>query len=484
MSGALRGVYVDGAWRPGADELVAVNPARPAEQLGRYALAGAADVDDALAAARAALPAWRARPGLERAELLHRAAAIVEQRSEQIAVALTREEGKTIGEARGEVRRGVGVLRYFAGEVSQPAGEVYQSAVEGRFLFTLQEPLGVVAVVTPWNFPVAIPLWKIAPALAFGNTVVWKPATPTPQSSVHVIEALHDAGFPPGVVNLLLGGRSPVGQALVDAPGVDAISFTGSNPVGRAIERAATARGVKVQLELGGKNPVVVLPDADVALAVRETVRGAMLSTGQKCTATSRAIVVGDVADAFEQALLEAVRGLRVGDPLDPAVDVGPLVSAGQRDAVAAHLDQARAEGLRVGAGGGLLERPDGGWFVEPTVYLDVDPRSPIAREEIFGPVLAVMRAPDLDAAIALANDVDFGLSASVFTRDVEAAFRFVRGVDAGLVHVNSETTGSETQVPFGGMKASSSHSREQGRAARAFYTATKTVFLDMPAAA
>ncbi len=482
--GTARSAYVDGGWRHAEPTLIARNPARPDEIVASFGAAGAADVADALAAARAALATWRARPGMQRAALLHRAANLLEERAELVATDLTREEGKTIGEARGEVARGVSVLRYFAGEVAQPAGEVYPSAVDRRFLFTLEEPLGVVGVITPWNFPVAIPLWKIAPALAFANVVVWKPAETTPTSAVHVMDVLDEAGFPPGVVNLVLGGADPVGRAIVDAPELDGISFTGSNAVGSAIRGRAAARGVKVQLELGGKNPVIVLPDADLDLAVRETVRGAMLSAGQKCTATSRAIVVGDdTARAFAERLVPAVDRLLVGDPLDPATDVGPLASAAQRDRVAGHLTAARDEALAVGTGGDLLDAPGGGWFVEPTVYLDVPPTSPLAREEIFGPVLGVIAAGDVDEAIAIANAVDYGLSASIFTRDIEAAFRFVREVQAGLVHVNSETTGSEAQVPFGGMKASSSHSREQGRAARSFFTEIKTAFIDFPTA-
>jgi alpha-ketoglutaric semialdehyde dehydrogenase len=478
---SARGIYVGGSWRLREPDLHAVNPARPSEVVGTFASAAEDDVADACAAAQEALASWRHRPALERATLLHRAAAILEARADTVATDLTREEGKTIGEARGEVLRGVAVLRYFAGEVAQPSGEVYPSGIDGRFLFTMQEPLGVVGVITPWNFPVAIPLWKMAPALAFGNTVVWKPAVNTPTTSVHVTEVLHEAGFPPGVVNLVVGGREPVGRCLVDSPALNGISFTGSERVGRRIQAAVVERGVKVQLELGGKNPVLVLPDADMGSAVKQTVAGAMLSTGQKCTATSRAIVVGAAADPFLQGLLPAVRGLRVGDPLDPAVDVGPLVSADARRTVVSYFDVAREEGLTVGAGGAPLELASGGWFVEPTVYLDVEPESRIAQEEIFGPVLGVMHAADVDEAIEIANRVEFGLSASIFTRDLASAFHFIRHVEAGLVHVNSETTGSEPQVPFGGMKSSSSHSREQGKSARDFFTETKTVFIDMP---
>ncbi|HEX2160285.1 MAG TPA: aldehyde dehydrogenase family protein, partial [Thermoleophilaceae bacterium] len=382
--------------------------------------------------------------------------------------------------AHAEALRSVALLRYFAGETAQPLGEVYPSGVADRHLYTERVPLGVVGVITPWNFPLAIPVWKIAPALAFGNAVVWKPSQLTPRCAVNLVELLHEAGLPAGVLNLVTGGRSPVGEALVSAPQLDGISFTGSTAVGRAIQRDVVERGVKVQLELGGKNPVIVMDDADVDLAVRETVRGAMLSTGQKCTATSRAIVVGDPG-RFTEALLPAVSALRVGDPSAPDTDVGPLASQGQYETVLSYLDVAREEGHELAAGGEPIDL-DGGYFVAPTVYTGVGQDSRIAREEVFGPVLGVIPASSIEDAVRIANDVDYGLSASIFTRDVGRAFEFAREVEAGVVHVNSETAGSEPQVPFGGMKDSSSHSREQGKAARDFYTDLKTVYLDMPA--
>jgi aldehyde dehydrogenase (NAD+) len=336
----------------------------------------------------------------------------------------------------------------------------------------------VVAIITPWNFPIAIPAWKIAPALAHGNAVVWKPSDVTPLSAVRLVEALDDAGLPAGVLNLLTGFPDEIGDALVDDPRLTGISFTGSLPVGRAIQARALARGVKVQLELGGKNPVIVLADADLDLAVEQTVRGAMLSTGQKCTATSRALVVDAVAEEFTERLVARVEALRVGDPLEPETDVGPVVSAAQRDRVASYLDIARGEGHRL-ATGGTLPSIDGGHFVSPTLYLDVDPGSRIGQEEIFGPVLATMHVASFDEAITIANRVRYGLSASIFTRDLQAAMTFARRIEAGIVHVNSETPGAEPHAPFGGMKDSSSHSREQGDAARHFYTDTKTVYID-----
>ncbi len=482
MSDRMRGVMIGGEWRDGGGRTVleARNPARPAEVVGTYAEASRADVEDACAAAAETADEWRRTSAIARGEILYRAAELIGERGEQLASDLTREEGKTIGEARAEATRSVALLRYFAGEAAQPVGEVYPSGVADRHLYTERVPLGVVGLITPWNFPLAIPVWKLAPALAFGNTVVWKPSQVIPGSAVNLVELLHEAGLPPGVLNLVTGGRDPVGAALVADPRIDGISFTGSTGVGRAIQSEVVERGVKVQLELGGKNPVIVMDDADIDLAVRETVKGAMLSTGQKCTATSRAIVVGD-PERFTEALLPAVSALRVGDPSAPDTDVGPLASAGQYETVLSYLDVARDEGHKLAVGGQPIDL-DGGYFVAPTVYTGVGQDSRIAREEVFGPVLGVIQASSIDDAVRIANAVDYGLSAAIFTRDIGRAFEFAREVEAGIVHVNSETAGSEPQVPFGGMKDSSSHSREQGKTARDFYTDVKTVYVDMPA--
>jgi acyl-CoA reductase-like NAD-dependent aldehyde dehydrogenase len=482
VSEPTRGVMVAGQWRDGDGRtpLEVRNPARPSEVVASLVEASREDVADACAAAAEAAAGWRRTSALERGEVLYRAAELISARADELGADLTREEGKTLAEGRAEALRSVALLRYFAGETAQPVGEVYPSGVADRHLYTERVPLGVVGLITPWNFPLAIPVWKLAPALAFGNAVVWKPSQLTPCSAVNVVEILHEAGLPPGVLNLVNGGRDPVGEALVDAPQIAAISFTGSTPVGRAIQAKVAPRGVKVQLELGGKNPVIVMDDADVDLAVRETVRGSMMSTGQKCTATSRAIVVGDPA-RFTDPLLEAVSALRVGDPMQAGIDVGPLASAGQLETVLSYFDVARDEGHELAIGGTPLD-VDGGYFVAPTVYTGVGADSRIAQEEVFGPVLGVISAGSIDEAVRIANDVDYGLSAAIFTRDVGRAFEFAREVEAGVIHVNSETAGSEPQVPFGGMKDSSSHSREQGKAAREFYTDVKTVYVDMPA--
>jgi aldehyde dehydrogenase (NAD+) len=475
------GSFIGGQWVPAERTFDSVNPARPSEIVGRFALATPDDVAAAYSAASAAAPGWRRTSAVQRGDILHRAASLLEPRVDELGAELTREEGKTVAEGRGEVKRAIAILRYFAAEALQPSGSVYPSANYETFLYSVREPLGVVSVITPWNFPVAIPMWKLAPALAFGNTVVWKPSELTPMLAVRLVEVFAEAGLPAGVLNMVTGDPSEIGDAVTGDPSIEGLSFTGSAKVGRMIQAAVTPRGVKVQLELGGKNPVIVLDDADLDLAVEQTLRGAMFSTGQKCTATSRAIVLQDIAEPFTDLLVSRVRELKVGDPLDEETKVGPLVSSGQFDRVLGYLDVAREEGHHLLLGGDRIDGDDGGYFVAPTVYADMDPNSRLGQEEVFGPVVGTIRAGSLEQAIEIANSVQFGLSASIFTRDIARAFEFIREIRTGVVHVNSETAGAEPQAPFGGMKESSSHSREQGKSAVEFYTDTKTVYLDMP---
>jgi aldehyde dehydrogenase (NAD+) len=467
--------WLDG--RPSEDR----NPARPDEVVAEVRLADAAGAARAVEAARAAFPAWRATPPPARGEILRRAAELLDARADDVGREFAREEGKTLAEAVGETRRAVAILRYYAAQTLEPDGETYPSASPVTLLYARREPVGVVLAVTPWNFPIAIPAWKIAPALAYGNTVVWKPAELTPLTSVRFLEALREAGLPDGVLNLVLGRGSEVGDALTGHPEVDAITFTGSNPVGRAIQRRATERGVKVQLELGGKNPAVVLADADLDLATLHVARGAFLSAGQKCTATSRVIVDRSVMDTFAERLAAVAREWKLGDPLDPETRVGPVVSRAALDSIVGYLERGRADGGRFLAGGGRAERLGDGYYVEPTVVDGLDAASPLVREEIFGPVAALLPAEGFGDALAQANDTVYGLSASLFTRDLGAALRFAQEVRAGVVKVNQESAGLEFQVPFGGMKESSSGSREQGKVARDFFTQWKTVYLDRP---
>jgi aldehyde dehydrogenase (NAD+) len=475
--------YIDGKWTGASDNAATpdVNPANTREQLGTFPSATREDAKRAVDAAAHAFESWSRVPMPKRGDILDKAASWIEARADEIGEALTREEGKTFAEGKGEVLRGVSILRYFAGECMQPTGDVYPSVSASTFLFAERVPLGVVGLITPWNFPVAIPTWKMAPALAYGNTVVFKPAEITPLTAWYLVSAFEQAGLPPGVLNLVVGRGSRAGQELVENPKVKAISFTGSNEVGTRIAATVAGRGGKTQLELGGKNPIVVLNDADIAKAVELTVQGAMLSTGQKCTATSRAIVVRDIADDYRDALAARVNQLRVGNGMDKDVYMGPLVSADAEKTVMEYIEIGKQEGAQVLAGGDKLKGDtfDHGYFVAPTVFDKVGPDMRIAQEEIFGPVVGVIEAKDIDDAIALANHTRFGLSASVVTRDLNLALRFMREIQAGLVHVNSMTAGAEPQVPFGGFKDSSSGTREQGKASREFFTQWKTMYVD-----
>lgn len=479
------GTFINGTWAKArsGETIENRNPARTNDLIGHFASAGAEDVDAAIGAAAEAAPTWARTSPIERANILYRASEILASRADEVGRELTREEGKTLAEGIGETKRAVQILRYFAGEAQQPDGEHYPSANPQTLLFTMREPIGVTGVITPWNFPIAIPAWKIAPALAFGNTVVLKPASWTPLCSVRLVEALDEAGLPKGVLNLVTGSAGAVGDPLVSDDRVDAISFTGSNNVGNDIKRIAGGRGAKVQLEMGGKNPAIVMADADLDHAVGEVLKGAMMSTGQKCTATSRAIVDRKMLDDITSKLVERAGAMKVGDPQADGVQLGPLISSEAADRVMRDIAKGES-GASLATGGGRPEGMQDGYFVSPTVFTGVDPSSFLAQEELFGPVLGVIPVDGLDEAIAVANQVRFGLSASIFTRDVGRALAFVREVQAGIVHVNSETAGAEPQVPFGGYKGSSSYSREQGKAAREFFTQVKTVYFDPPPSA
>jgi aldehyde dehydrogenase (NAD+) len=468
---------VGGRSREGDEVVDDVNPASPDERVATVSLATPHLAAQAVDAAATAFSAWRDTPPPARGDVLRRAANLVDERADAIGRDLAREEGKTLAEAVGETRRAAAILRYYAGQTLEPDGETYPSHSPVTFLYARREPVGVVTAITPWNFPIAIPAWKIAPALAYGNTVVWKPAEIVPLTSTHLITALADAGLPDGALNLVLGRGSSVGDTLVTHEGVEAVTFTGSNAVGRAIQLKATEAGKKVQLELGGKNPAVVLADADLELAAEQVARGAFLSAGQKCTATSRVIVEQPVVDELGERVAALARSWPVGDPLDDATKVGPLSSQGQFETVSGYLDLAEREAARVLAGGGRAN--GGGYFVEPTVLADLPANSRIVREEIFGPVAALLPAGSYEEAVALANDTPFGLTAALFTRDLGKALRFAREIRAGVVKVNQESAGLEFQAPFGGMRGSSSGSREQGKVARDFFTQWKTVYLD-----
>ncbi|MDF2721851.1 MAG: aldehyde dehydrogenase [Paenibacillus sp.] len=474
--------YINGSWKAGStgETQASLNPANRNEAVGYVQKSSKSDLDEAVAAAKRAQLGWRALSGPARGDFLYKVAGNIERRIDEIAETITREMGKTFPEAKGETARGVAILRYFAGEGMRKVGDVIPSTDSSALMFTTRAPLGVVGIITPWNFPIAIPIWKIAPALVFGNSVVFKPAQDTAITAVKIVECFHEAGLPAGVINLLTGSGAIIGQGLADHPDVHGISFTGSDTVGKRVGQSALARGAKYQLEMGGKNPVIVANDADLDLAAEATVSGGLRSTGQKCTATSRVIVQSGVYEAFKEKLLEKVRAIRVGEGLDSATWMGPCASESQLDTVMSYIAKGIEEGGQLLHGGNRVTHGGlaDGFYVEPTVFENVTSGMTIAQEEIFGPVLALIKVDTFEEAVAIANDVKFGLSASVFTRDIGQMLSFIQHIDAGLVRVNAESAGVELQAPFGGVKMSSSGTREQGQAAIEFYTEIKTVFV------
>jgi alpha-ketoglutaric semialdehyde dehydrogenase len=472
--------YIAGEWVDAADHIENRNPANTAEIVGLHPKGTAADIEKAAAAAADALPKWAAMPGPARAAILFRAAEVLEHGFNDIGAEMTREEGKTLPEAKGEVRRAINIFRYFAGEGARAGGVLTPSERDRVHTFSIRKPIGVVGLITPWNFPIAIPAWKMAPALICGNTIVVKPASVSPLSSWRIVEALHIAGVPPGVVNFVTGSGGELGGALVHARPVKAISFTGSNEIGHWIHTEASKRRLRIQLEMGGKNPTIVLADADFKLAVENTVNAAFFSTGQKCTATSRVIVEASIYDRFLEALIERTAKLKVGNGLEAGIDIGPCVDEGQMNTVLKYIEIGREEAGEPVLGGRRLTGPgyDKGWFVEPTIFAGVQESMVIAQEEIFGPVLAVMRARDFEDAMRIANAIPFGLSSSIQTTNVSRVFDFVYGAEAGLLTVNLPSAGVEYQLPFGGTKESSFGPKEQGPAAFDFYSDYKTVYL------
>lgn len=472
--------YVDGEWVGSNRTHENRNPADTSDLVGTFCKASAADVALAAEAAQAAFPSWASTPPPARGTLLYRAADILDGNLDALSAEMTREEGKTLPEAKAEMTRAINIFRYFAGEGSRLPGTLVPSERQRVFMWAERKPIGVVSLITPWNFPAAIPAWKLVPALIAGNTVLLKPASAAPLSAWRLVEACCEAGVPKGVVNYLCGTGDEVGAAMIEHPAVKAISFTGSCAVGHALHAKASARRVRIQLEMGGKNPTVVLADADLEKAVANTVNAAMFSTGQKCTATSRVVVEDGVYDQFKSALVEAVKGLKVGNGMEEGVQVGPAIDKAQLEINDRYCRLAEAEGCRIECGGNVLSgEPYGkGYFFAPTVLTGVTNDMRVAREEIFGPVLAVIRAKNFDEAMDIANDTEFGLSASVQTRDVSRVFEFVKGIQAGLVTVNLPSAGVEYQLPFGGAKGSSFGPKEQGPAALEFYTDCQTVYL------
>lgn len=475
--------FIGGEWVKSSSSKSAsnVNPADTDDVIGEIPLASREEARRAVKAASEAFRGWRSTPAPTRGRIVAQAARLLEKNKEEIAQLLTREEGKTIAESRGELQRSINVADFCAGESRRLTGETIPSELPLNFAYTIKQPLGVVACVTPWNFPVAIPVWKIAPALVAGNTVIFKPATLTPATAVRIVQVFEEAGIPPGVLNLILGSGSEAGDEIINHPAVKAVSFTGSNGVGIRLYEQASRRGAKVQCEMGGKNPVVVLEDADIDLAVESTVQGAFGSSGQRCTATSRAVVVNQIADEFVERIAKRAQSMQLGPGNDPKTEMGPSVDENQFKTVLSYIDIGREDGAKLVCGG---ERASGdglekGFFVKPTLFDHVNPDMRIAREEIFGPVLSVLRVRDFDEAMQVANDSEFGLSSSIFTNDAARIFRFVDEIETGMTHINSPTTGGEAHIPFGGIKGTGIGDREQGSTALDFYTDLKVVYVD-----
>jgi acyl-CoA reductase-like NAD-dependent aldehyde dehydrogenase len=482
-SGKIYRNFIGGEWvaSDSPKSVPNLNPADTREVLGSVPLSTAEETQRAVAAAQAAFPAWRDTPAPVRGRILFEAWTLMEKEQDQLAQTLTREEGKTVKESLGEIKRTINILEYIAGEGRRLSGETVPSELPRNFCYTVRQPLGVVAVITPWNFPVAIPCWKIAPALVAGNTVVFKPATLTPETAAAIVSIFERAGVPKGVLNLILGSGGTVGEALMAHEAVRAVSFTGSNEIGADIYARAAKRMIRAQCEMGGKNPLVVMADADLDTAVESAAQGAFASTGQRCTATSRVIVEEAVADAFVERLIARAKTLRVGNGLTAGVDMGPAVDKGQLETDLRYIAIGQEEGARLACGGNQLGDGDHqhGYFVEPTVFDHVKSDMRVAQEEIFGPVVSVIRVKDFDAALEAANASRYGLSSAIFTRDSVNVFRFVDGIEAGIVHINSGTPGGEAQLPFGGSKATGVGPREQGTTAIEFFTEIKSVYVD-----
>lgn len=474
--------FVNGEWIEATTHQVdsSINPANKNEVVGYVQKSGEEDLDRAVDSAKQASNQWKKLDGPSRGEYLYKIANVLESRLDEIAETMTREMGKTLPEAKGETARGVAILRYYAGEGSRKVGDVIPSTDPNALMFTTRVPLGVVGVITPWNFPVAIPIWKIAPALVYGNTVVFKPAQEAAVTAAKIIECFQMAGLPAGVLNMVTGPGSVVGQGIIDHPDINGITFTGSDNVGRSVGLGALKRGAKYQLEMGGKNPVIILDDADLDQAVDATISGGFRSTGQKCTATSRVIVQSGIYETFKEKLLEKVEKIKIGDGLAEDTWLGPCASESQLCTVLSYIEKGVSEGASLIIGGKRLESGNfkDGFFVEPSVFDNVTSDMTIAQEEIFGPVLALLQVDSVEEAIHIANDVKYGLSASIFTKNIGNILPFINDIEAGLVRINSESAGVELQAPFGGMKQSSSHSREQGQAAIEFFTSIKTVFI------
>ena len=468
---------IAGEWVAGADAIENINPSNTNEVIGLYARASLKDTQTAIAAAKAAFPAWSRSGILERHAILKKTADEILARKEELGNLLAREEGKTLPEAIGETIRSAQIFDFFAGEALRLAGEVLPSVRPNIGVEITREPIGVIGIITPWNFPIAIPAWKIAPALCYGNTIVFKPAELVPGCSWAIVDILHRAGLPKGVLNLVMGKGSVVGQAMLDSPDLAGITFTGSTGTGKRVAAASIEHNRKFQLEMGGKNPMVVLDDANLTVAVEAAANSGFFSTGQRCTASSRLIVTEGIHDKFVAALTEMLKTLVVDDALKAGTHIGPVVDERQLATDTDYIAIGKKEGAKLAFGGETIERENPGFYLQPTLFTEATNQMRISRDEIFGPVASVIRVKDYEEALSVANDTPFGLSAGIATTSLKHATHFKRNSEAGMVMVNLPTAGVDFHVPFGGRKASSFGSREQGKYAAEFFTVVKTAY-------
>jgi aldehyde dehydrogenase (NAD+) len=475
------GLYMDGKWVPSrsGQTFATYNPAT-GEILAEFQQGTEEDVESAVAAAERALPGWKGLPPPKRGEIILRAAVLMRERKGKLGELVSREMGKVLAEGKGDVQEAIDFLEYIAGEGRRLMGETTTSELPRKFSMTVKQPVGVVGCITPWNFPVAVPCWKLGAALIAGNTVVYKPATLTPLCAANLMHILEEAGLPPGVLNMVTGPADRVGNAVVEHPKIRTVSFTGSVESGRRVYTRAAALLKRVGLEMGGKNPQIVMADADIPLAVEGVLFGAFGTAGQRCTATSRLIVHEKIYDDLMEALLERTRDLVLGDPTNPQVDVGPVASEAQEEKVLGYIEIGKNEGAELILGGRKRdEKPlDRGFFIEPTIF-EARHGMRITKEEIFGPVLAVTKVKDFDEAVGIANDVEYGLSSSIYTKDLVLAHRAIDELEAGITYINAPTIGAEVHLPFGGVKNTGNGTREAGTTAIEEFTETKTVFID-----
>ncbi|HXZ81651.1 MAG TPA: aldehyde dehydrogenase family protein [Terriglobales bacterium] len=474
---------IDGEWVEAStgETFEDINPADTREIVGVFQKSGKADVDAAVDAAKRAFSKWRLVPAPRRAEIVYRAAEILLERKEDYARDMTREMGKILNETRGDVQEAIDTAYYMAGEGRRMFGVTVPSELPDKYAMAVRQPLGVCAMITPWNFPMAIPSWKLLPAIVAGNTCIIKPAQDTPLSVFNLVQALLDAGLPRGVVNIVTGFGSRIGGPLTENPEIRAVSLTGSTDVGRVVGEAAARTFKRCSLELGGKNPMIVLDDANLELALDGALWGAFGTTGQRCTATSRIIVQKGVYGDFVSRLVDRAKRLKVGNGLDESVEMGPAINKAQLETDLSYVEIGKSEGAKLLCGGNRLDSGvhKHGWFLEPTVFGDVDPKMRIAQEEVFGPVVSVIACRDLAHAIEIANDIKYGLSSALYTKDVNRAFSAIRDLDAGITYINAPTIGAEVHLPFGGVKETGNGHREGGLGAIDFYTEWKSVYVD-----